>query len=89
MKSPEMLQEFLSNGDRQLIFERNRSLIEFYWFEDLDDMLYKSGATCSVPSPDIQKVREEFVKRDFSSMINEKYWPKFSKSFETLAARYN
>ena len=81
--------EFLSDPDKNLIFERNRSLIEFHWFSELDDMLYGSGAEAKVPSPNIDKVREFFESREFSSMINEKYWEKFVRSFDSLALGYN
>ena len=85
----EKLSEFLSDPEKNMIFERNRSLIEFHWFEELDDMLYKSGAVANVPSPDLEKVRSCFESREFSSMVNEKYWEKFAKSFHSLAQKYN
>ena len=52
-------------------------------------MLYGSGAEAKVPSPNIGKVREFFESREFSSMINEKYWEKFVRSFDSLALGYN
>lgn len=89
VEDADRLRDFLSDPDKNLIFERNRSLIEFHWFEELDDMLYKSGAVAQVPSPDISKVRDCFESREFSSMINEKYWEKFVKSFDSLSQKYN
>ena len=85
----ERMHEFLSDPDKNLIFERNRSLIEFHWFKELDDMLYRSGAEARVPSPNIGKVREFFESKEFSSMINEKYWEKFVRSFDSLALAYS
>jgi len=58
-------------GNRE-IFERNKKLIEFYWFQNLTDDLTSVGAEVQYPNVSMDKVYEAFVARKFGSMINQK-----------------
>ena len=79
-----LLSETLSDPEKREIFERNRSLIEFHWFENLSSHLQETGADVLFPVPDFATVRESFENKEFSSMLNGKYWEKFQRSFDTL-----
>jgi hypothetical protein len=71
-------------GNRE-IFERNKKLIEFHWFEDLTDDLTNEGSEVKYPNVSMSKVYESFVTKKFGSMINQKYWKKFCAAFEVLS----
>ena len=70
-------------GNRE-IFERNKKLIEFHWFEDLTDGLTNTGVEVKYPNVSMSKVYDSFAARKFGSMINQKYWKKFYAAFMAL-----
>ena len=70
-------------GNRD-IYERNKKLIEFHWFEDTTGDLVNAGAEVKYPEVSMSKVYESFTARGFGSMINQKYWIKFRNAFKVL-----
>lgn len=84
VKTSGLLEETLKDPNKKEIFERNKSLIEFHWFSNLDNHLLGSGVDFTEPTPDFKSVRQSFEEREFSSMLNQKYWEKFQRSFDTL-----
>lgn len=75
--NPELFEKFLQVEENRANFSINRQLIEFR----------------SVPEEDIQLsdgiknfsyLKEEFTKMKFESMLNEKYWDKFTSTFDCL-----
>lgn len=84
-----LLNEILSDLDKNKIFERNVRLIEFQWFKHCDLTMETAGAETIHPTPDMELVKKRFLEMGFQSMINEKYWEKFVKSFYSLSLGYN
>jgi len=73
------LQSFLSkNKTNKEIYERNRSLISFRNPKD------KSKVFIGKNDPDFEKIKKRFVELNFHSMVNEKSWIKYKKTFEGI-----
>ena len=60
------------------IYERNRSLIKFRNPTD------KSKIFVGGNDPDFEKIKQRFVELNFRSMVNEKSWEKYKKTFEGI-----
>ena len=86
IKDSALLEKTLLDSDKKAIFERNRSLIQFHWFEDLESDLKNSGAEVLYPEANLDSVKEAFLKMKFASLTTEKYWSSFERSFGTLLA---
>ena len=84
INNPDLLSETLSNPEKREIFERNKSLIAFHWFEDLSDDLRNEGAEIFYPVPSMKNVMESFDQMGFKTMLTDKYWPKFEGAFHSL-----
>ena len=84
INSPELMKETLADPKKRLIFDRNKSLIAFHWFEDLSDDLQNEGVEILYPSPSMENVIASFNQMGFKTMLTEKYWPKFENAFSTL-----
>lgn len=79
INDPVLLKETLDDPEKRKIFERNVNLIRLVDLsEKLDEMEYNFGT----PAMDI--LYESFVGFEFNSMLNEKTWNKFCKTFEGL-----
>jgi len=77
--NPDLLREYLGQKDRMKIFERNVNLIRLVDFSnDLSMLQYTHGHL------DEEMLRETFSDLGFESMIKEKTWNKFIKTFEGL-----
>lgn len=85
MKNQQLKEEILSNDMKRKIFERNRELIRFHWFDNLDDNLSKSGCITSDQDVDLVSVKKKFELFDFKSMLTDKYWNKFESVFNKLS----
>jgi len=73
------LQTFLNkNKTNKEIYERNRSLIKFRSPKD------KSKIFIGKNDPNFEKIKERFVELNFHSMVNEKSWTKYKKTFEGI-----
>ena len=81
---PKLLEAYLSDPQKLLIWERNVSLIEFHELsiEDLDAM-----ERWFQPVPDWDTVHKDFEARGFTSIINPKSWAKFTTTFEAAVTR--
>ena len=88
MNDPVLLEKTLSDPEKAKIFTRNKSLIEFHWFENLSDNLESEGTEVTYPDVSMTSVRDAFSKMEFESMLTDKYWPKFTESFRTLSLKY-
>jgi len=60
------------------IYERNRSLIKFR------DPIDKAKIFVGGSDPDFEKVKQRFIELNFRSMVNEKSWAKYKKTFEGI-----
>ena len=85
INDPALMKETLSDPGKRQIFDRNRSLISFHWFEDLSSDLQNIGAEVFYPNPSLDNVMDAFDKMGFETMLTEKYWPKFENAFSTLS----
>ena len=84
MNNADLKEACLSKSGNREIFERNKKLIEFHWFEDTSVDLTNEGAEVKYPEVSMSKVHKSFADRKFASMINQKYWKKFSDAFQVL-----
>jgi DNA polymerase-1 len=79
MKDPGLLEEFLSVDGRRTKFENNIALIRFHDMEtDLPD-IERSGT-----EGNWKTIFDTFSEMEFSSIISEKFWPKFVNTFDSL-----
>lgn len=76
LSDPSLLEEFLSDGDKKNLFERNISLIQFEKIE--------SGLEHSLPSHDWDGLKNKLSQYNFNSIISDKSWKKFIESFSTI-----
>ena len=84
IKSSMLMAETLSDPAKKKIFDRNKSLIAFHWFEKMSDNLETVGVEARYPHPSMKTIKQSFEKMGFDSMLTETYWPKFMKAFESL-----
>ena len=89
INDPTLFEKTMADPKKKMIFERNKSLIQFHWFDDLSDDLKNAGSEVVYPDICFDTVRETFDKMEFSTMLTDRYWPKFMASFETLAMGYS
>ena len=81
-----LMENTLADPQKKMIFDRNRSLIQFHWFDDLSNDLQDSGSEVVYPDVSLDVVRSSFAGMNFDSMLSDKYWSKFVAAFESLAA---
>ena len=81
MQNQQLKEEILSNELKRKIFERNRELIRFHWFDNLEGCLSKSGCIINKQEVDLTSVKKAFKNFGFKSMLADKYWDKFEKTF--------
>ena len=73
------LQTFLDkNKTNKEIYERNRSLIKFRSPKDISKIFVGNNKA------DFEKIKARFVELNFHSMVNEKSWLKYRKTFEGI-----
>jgi DNA polymerase I len=80
INNQEMMNSVMQNDQKRLIFERNKSLIEFFWFDDITN----AGIEVSMPLTSFSDVLSTFKSMGLNSMLTESYWPKFKNAFKTL-----
>lgn len=85
INSPVLMKETLEDPEKRKIFERNKSLIAFHWFEDLSNDLQNEGVEVLYPITSLSSVMQSFENMGFESMTSEKYWPKFEAAFDSLS----
>lgn len=89
INSPELMSETLSDPAKREIFERNKSLIGFHWFDDLTNDMQNEGVEVLYPMTSLSSVMQSFEDMGFESMTSEKYWPKFEAAFQSLCTGFN
>ena len=89
INSPELMSETLSDPAKKEIFERNKSLIGFHWFDDLTNDMQNEGVEVLYPMTSLSSVMQSFEDMGFESMTSEKYWPKFEAAFQSLSTGFN
>lgn len=74
---PKKLLEFLSSEENRANYSLNKQLVELKMIPD--DQL-------QVVQPEVnyEHLRTEFTRMDFKSILEEKYWDRFVKTFQTL-----
>lgn len=78
INSPGLFQKFLdSSEENRSNFNRNRSLIEFRKVPE-EELILQEGLR------NYEKLKEEFSKMNFESIINEKSWEKFTTTFACI-----
>ena len=77
VNNPSMLSEVLSDDSKHRIFEKNVNLIRLVDFSnDLSMLEYTEGCF------DFKKLKEIFLDLGFDSMLKEKTWENYEKTFE-------
>jgi 5'-3' exonuclease len=71
---PQKLASFLESEENRANFNLNKELIELKIIH-INDLLFKEYEI------NFEKVKEHFTAMDFNSMIEEKYWNNFVKTF--------
>ena len=74
-----LLREFLKNDEKRSIFENNVNLIRLVDFTD--DM---SSIEINTGKKDFNKLRQIFEDLEFHSIVKEKTWNKYTKTFERM-----
>jgi len=77
MRDPEVLNKFLSVEENRANFNINRQLIEFRMVPEEDIILIEG-------TKDFPALKEEFMKMEFESIINEKSWTKYTNTFNCI-----
>ena len=75
--SPELLSEFLSVEENRAKFNINKSLIEFSNIPREEIVLSSGERQYSL-------LKEEFIKLEFQSLVNDKAWEKFTTTFDCI-----
>jgi DNA polymerase-1 len=75
-----LLEEFLSKKDRKETFLKNQMLIQFHELGAEMNKLERSS-----PEVDWAPVRAYFTQLGFKTIVEEKYWKKFTSTFDTLS----
>ncbi len=77
VNDPELFKAFLSIEENRANFNINRQLIEFRLVPQEEIIVQESLI-------DFNKLKEEFARFKFETIINEKSWEKFTTTFENL-----
>lgn len=77
INSPELFQKFMDVEENRANFSVNRQLIEFRSVP-MEEISLQEG----IRNFDI--VKQEFARMDFQSIINDKSWEKYTKTFDCL-----
>lgn len=71
------LKEFLSNDEYKADFNLNKQLIEFQKVPEEELEWFESDTNFNT-------LKTEFIKMDFKSMVNDKYWSRFVELFSNI-----
>ena len=74
------LEKFLSTDNRRELFEKNKDLITLREIPDFFNSIEQTYTTSNWSG-----LREQFTDMEFSSIVNDKSWGKFIKTFDNLA----
>lgn len=77
LSQPELFQKFMDVDENRANFNVNRQLIEFRSVP-MEEIILHEG----IRNFDI--VKQEFARMDFQSIINDKSWAKYTKTFDCL-----
>jgi 5'-3' exonuclease len=79
-QDPDALIDFLSVEENRAHFNANRELIEFARIDD-SQIEFTQG------SSSYEALKGEFTRMEFSSILEPKYWDKFTRTFDNLTKR--
>lgn len=77
VNNPELFRKFMQLEENRANFSINRQLIEFRYVP-LEDISLKEGIK------NFNIVKSEFIRMDFQSIVNDKSWDKYVKTFNCL-----
>jgi len=77
ISSPELFAAFMEVEENKANFNINRQLIEFRSIPE-EEIVFKEG------KKDFVKLKDEFAKMEFQSIINDKSWAKYTSTFDCL-----
>ena len=77
VNSPELFQKFMDVEENRANFNVNRQLIEFRSVP-MEEISLHEG------TKNFYTVKEEFTKMEFQSIVNDKSWAKYKKTFDCL-----
>ena len=78
---PALLKGMLEDPAKRAIFERNKRLIEFQWFENMDECFTRCGLEVTYPQVSLRDVKEKFKEMSFNTLLSDRYWEKFEQAF--------
>ena len=84
MNDPELKKKIFADDVKKQIFERNKCLIKFHWFDELSNLLESQGCITENQKVSLESVKQEFANFGFSSMLKDSYWGKFENTFNKL-----
>lgn len=77
IENPKLLEDFLSLEENRAAFNLNKQLIELCPVPD-EELILATGTS------DFKSLEEEFSKMEFKTILIDKYWLMFKKTFNTL-----
>jgi hypothetical protein len=77
LNDPKRFEKFLSIEENRANFNINKQLIELRQIP-LDDLIITDGVS------NFDSLKKEFTKRNLDTLVADKYWNKFQKTFEKL-----
>lgn len=77
LSDPNLFKQFMSIEENRANFSINKSLIEFRQISD-EELLIEEGIK------NFSFVKEKFSEMKFDSIINDKFWKKFTETFDCL-----
>ncbi len=80
VRDSEKLESFLMDEEKKKIFERNKVLIRFADIENFRPCDYLISESKLIEG----QIQEAFEEMEFSSILKEKSWKKFTQTFENL-----
>jgi 5'-3' exonuclease len=80
-RAPSKLKEFLSHEENLADFNLNKQLIEFQEVSEQELIFYDSNVNFDL-------LKNEFIKMEFESILDNKYWIKFIEVFSKLNKDY-
>lgn len=75
--NPDLFKKFMEVEENRANFSINRQLIEFHTVPE-EEIILSEGVR------NFDALKEEFTKMDFQSIVNEKSWEKYTKTFDCI-----
>jgi len=84
IQNQELMDEIMADPIKKKVFERNKSLIQFHWFDSLTHYLRDEGCETNHSVVNLEAVKRSFKELGFKSMVTDGYWQKFETTFKNL-----